>query len=723
MCLVVVSLLAACAPNVTGTPALAPTVELPSAAKTAQGFVDAVNAQAYADAFAVVGQGARAKLKDAEGLRRAYASAWSVATAITVTYQLRGGLLQQGAQANAQLIGAWQTAVVGAFVTTGTLRLGYEGQAWRVLWTEDVILPGLMGGDLSLRRDVPPRGTIYAADGSALAAPGAVQTVGVQRGLIASPAEEQAMARALGRLTGMTAADVIAKYQSYPADWFAPISDVTDEALTRFGAELASYPAVSARPRASRSYPQGTLAPHVVGFVGAITPEQVAAYRLRGFGGDEQVGVSGVEAALDETLAGRPGGAISLVAGGTATVVARRDFTPGRDVYLTISPTVQFAAQQALAGLRGAAVALDPRSGAVLAMASAPTFDATGISAPGGDRGRAQLLANTQRPLLNRAVQGAYPPGSTFKMVTLAAAVGEGLTNAGDAFLDPGYWDGLGAGYRKTCWLKTGHGRITLVDGLTASCDIVFYELGKRLDGRGPALIAQYARKSGFGARTGVELPGEAEGIAPDPAWKKARVGDVWTSGDSINLSIGQGYMLATPLQVAQMTAGIANGGAFYRPSLVAGVAEPGNPPRASAPVKAGELPAPQAIPLEQQGMIGVTSKPGIGTAHFRFADFDYYLVDGRWTAGKALTAAQRQSARKLVVAGKTGTAETGTAEKPYAWFTAYAPADDPQIAVTVLLENIGEGSSYAAPRARQILEAFFGLPISELPRDGKVTE
>jgi len=721
--LALVGILAACTPNVPATPTPPPTAELPSAARSAQAYVDALNKDDWNTAFGLLATPGRTELREAKNLRATYFNARDIASAITVTYQLRGGLLQDGPSATAQLIGIWTSAVVGTFNQTGTLRLAWEDSAWKVQWSEDVVLPGLAAGALSLQRDVPPRGSIIAADGSALAVPGTVQVLGVRRSLIASPAEEQAMARILGRMVGLTPAEVIAKYQPYPLEWFAPIGDVSDEVLEQLGSELAAFPAVSARPRPARSYPQPQLAPHVVGYVGGIAPEQLAAYRLRGFGGDEQVGVAGVEAALDDVLGGRPGGTLSIVGGGSASVIARRAFIPGRDVYLTISPTVQLAAQQALSGTRGAIVVLDPRDGAVLAMASSPTFDSASLVAAGADRERARLLANAQRPLLNRAIQGAYPPGSTFKMVTLAAAVGEGVSNANDSFFDPGYWDGLGAGYRKTCWLLSGHGRIGLQDGLTASCDIVFYELGKRLDTKGPALIAQYARRFGFGARSGIELPAEAEGIAPDPDWKRAKRGEPWTSGDTVNLSIGQGFMLATPLQIADMTAGLASGGSLFRPHVVAGLADLGARPTPALPARVGTTPTANSLSIIQQGMIGVTTNPRIGTAQYRYADFEAYLVDGRWTAAKALAAAQRQGARKLVVAGKTGTAETGTADKPYAWFTGYAPADEPQMTVTVLVENIGEGSTHAAPRARQVIEAFFGLPITPLPTDGKATE
>ena len=248
-------LLGACAPPEAITPIASPSAELPSGARAAQSFVDALNQQAYPAGFALLDDATQSKLKNADGLRRQYQAARDTATAITLTWQLRGGLLQEANLATAQLVGVWQTAVVGTFNTTSTLRLAHDGKAWRVAWTADLIVPGLASGELSLRRDVPPRGSILAADGSALAVPGTVQTVGVRRSLIGSAAEEQAMARALARLTGLSATEVIARYQKYPEDWFAPISDVSDDALARLGADLANYPAVSAQPRPSRAYP------------------------------------------------------------------------------------------------------------------------------------------------------------------------------------------------------------------------------------------------------------------------------------------------------------------------------------------------------------------------------------------------------------------------------------------------------------------------------------
>jgi penicillin-binding protein 2 len=335
-------------------------------------------------------------------------------------------------------------------------------------------------------------------------------------------------------------------------------------------------------------------------------------------------------------------------------------------------------------------------------------------------------MSDPSKPLLNRATQGTYPPGSTFKLVTMSAGMSEGLTSHSDVFYDPGYWDGLGSAYRKTCWLRSGHGRITLQDGLTASCDVVFYTVGKRLDDKGSNLLTEYGMRYRFGMPTGVELTGEASGLMPGPDWKMQNIGNAWTSGDTVNLSIGQGYMLATPLQIAQMTAAIANNGNLIRPHVVAEIE--GRDPLPTEPVTGTvvtTLPLTAAgLQAIQKGMIGVTTNARIGTTYFRFSDFDYYMVDQRIVPGKSLDSKQRAAATKFVVAGKSGTAQApGPKDQPFAWFTAYAPADNPQIVVTVLVENAGEGSVVAAPLVRQMIESYFGLSISATPKDTQVTD
>lgn len=350
---------------------------------------------------------------------------------------------------------------------------------------------------------------------------------------------------------------------------------------------------------------------------------------------------------------------------------------------------------------RGAAIVMRVNDGGVLAMASWPTYDPTNIANEDVRSGA----------LLNRATQGLYPPGSTFKMVTMAAGLGEGVAEMDTVFSDPGFWTGYGSDFKKNCWRSGGHGRITLQNGLTASCNIVFYEVGKLLEARGSSLLGDYAQRFGFGEPTGIELAGELGGVVPNPDYKKKTFGEAWWPGDTVNMAVGQGYMLSTPLQICRMTAAIANGGRLVRPTVIGTPAQP-QQEAAALPLTPANLEAMQAA------MVGVTTNARIGTTTYRFTTFDYYQVDGVWTAGKSLTATQRKNSRKLVVAGKSGTAQAPGNVQPFAWFTAYAPADAPEVAVTVLLENAGQGSGQAGPVVRQLVEAYFGLPISPTPKD-----
>lgn len=692
------------------SPTRQPAPRLLSAAAVADTFVDAINRQDFVTAFTLLDASSRAKLKDADELRGRYEAVRTTALAARMETQLRGGLLYQDERATATLVTRWESSLVGAFEVTSTLGLVFDPSAddWRASWTPDAIIPGLTSGILRMEREETQRGAIYAADGTPLAIQREFITIGVQRSAIVGPDEERRLLDLLSQITQLAPEAIKAKYADRPEDWFSPIADVEEALIDEYYDHIKRFPAISVRSRFQRHYPNPNLAPHVVGFVGFIPPESLAAYRARGFQGDEQIGLSGVEAAADALIGGAPGGALKLFSGGYLTVLAERPAVQGQDVTLTISPALQLAAQRLLGERRGAVVVLRAEDSAVLAMASSPTFSQTNLT------GR----AIQEGALLNRATQGQYPPGSTFKMVTMAAGIGEGVTTPDEVFRDPGFWDGYGVAFRKTCWLRSGHGRISLQAGLTASCNVVFYEVGKRLQEKSAYVLGEYARKFGFGARTGIELP-EAAGLVPDPDWKQRALGEAWTGGDTVNLAVGQGFMLVTPLQVAQMTAAIANGGLVRHPYLIAS-------PRPKRSVEtAARLPlTPAALEAIQRGMVGVTRDARLGTTAYRFAGFDYcFDAEGRVVLCSRIPAPARASARRLIVAGKSGTAQAGGNAKPFAWFTAYAPADAPEIVVTALLENIGEGSSYAAPLVRQIIEAYYGLAISPTPRDRRENE
>ena len=692
------------------TPSIAHSTTQPSsAASTAQTFVAALNAQDYAAAFNLLDSASRSTLKSNDGLRDEYKQVRDTAAAITVKTQLRGGLLQKNNHAAATMVSTWQSTLAGTFDVTSTLAMTLDASTndWRVTWTRDAIIPNLTNGQLVLQRAYPTRGIITAADGTPLATQTPITTLGVQRGLITDAAQEQQMLDVLAQITGLAQDDIKKKYADQPANWFSPIADVNDAKLDSFADQLDALPMLSTQTRYARSYLRPNIAPHVVGFTGFITPERLDEFRARGFQGDERVGVAGVEAGADDVLGGQPGGELKLFANGGVTTIAKRDLRPGQNVTLTLDTKLQLDVQRLLGNRRGAAVVLRANDAGVLAMASAPTYSPTNVTDAAIQGGA----------LLNRATQGQYPAGSTFKMVTMAAGIGEGVTNPADVFVDPGFWDGYGSDFRKTCWLKTGHGHITLQNGLTASCNVVFYETGKRLETKSSFALPDYARKFGFGARTGIELP-EAAGLVPDPDWKKGAIGQAWTGGDTVNMAVGQGYVLVTPLQIAQMTAAIASGGTLNRAHLVAAPRDPAQSLPSKLPV------TPDTLTAIQQGMIGVTTNARLGTTYYRFNSLDaYVLSDGKVVAGRTLTAAQRRTAHKFIVAGKSGTAQAAGDVKPFAWFTAYAPADNPQIVVTALLENVGEGSSYAAPLVRQIIEAYYGLPLSATPTDRRDAE
>ena len=377
-----------------------------------------------------------------------------------------------------------------------------------------------------------------------------------------------------------------------------------------------------------------------------------------------------------------------------------RDAAPGRSVYTTLNRDVQEKAQQILGGRRGSIVVLDVHSGAVRAMVSGPGFDPNVFVGPSSDVERAQVLADPDHPLINRALQGTYPTGSVFKIVTMSAGMeGAGMDPMATTFNCPGYWDGLGRGARKRCWKTDGHGTIALQDGLSASCNVVFYNVGLALHEKDEGLLSQYGEGFGLGLPTGLDALVEEGGLMPGPEWKQEALGAIWYPGDTVNLAIGQGYLRVTPLQVARMMAAVANGGTLYQPYIVERIeAGATQPAEVTEPEAGGDLPiSPDHLAALQAGLLGVTANESIGTASHRFRGLD------------------------IPVAGKTGTAEAGGADaEPHSWFAAYAPADDPEIAVAVVAENAGEGSTVAAPLARQVIEAYYGLPISDLPKEAQ---
>jgi penicillin-binding protein 2 len=455
-------------------------------------------------------------------------------------------------------------------------------------------------------------------------------------------------------------------------------------------------PGVMLEVAPKRAYLYGEAVSHLIGYLGEISDRELSERRAGGrYALGDLVGRYGIEDTYEAELKGTDGGREILVdaLGRKIRDAAWLTPYPGSDMRLTIDLKTQLAAWEALKDKVGAAVAIEPRTGKVLALVSTPGFDpnalTTGISS---DEWQA-LITNPSKILTNRAIQGLYPPASTFKPVHAAAALEEKVINPSTRIYSGAAFGFAGRQYRD--WKEEGHGVINLHRAIVESSDTFFYQVGLKL---GVDRLARYSKRFGFGARTGVDLRDEKAGLVPTSEWKKKALGERWYEGETISVSVGQGYMLATPIQLASAYASLANGGVVYAPQTVEEIRSPsGEMVRGFTPRIKGRLNISESTLAEvKRALAGVVHEDG-GTASFLR------------TAG-------------LNIAGKTGTAQvrrlvdrTKDVEKiayrfrDHAWFAGYAPYDDPRIAVAVLVEHGGFGASAAAPIAREMFSAYLG--------------
>jgi penicillin-binding protein 2 len=418
------------------------------------------------------------------------------------------------------------------------------------------------------------------------------------------------------------------------------------------------------------------------------------------------VGKTGLERSLERYMRGDRGGRQVEVnaAGQVVRVLKTVDAQPGHNVFLTIDAELQAVAEAQLTGKAGAVVAVDPNTGEVLCMASSPTFDQnifiTGVSQEAWQ----ELAGDPYRPFENKAVQAEYPPASTYKIVTAIAGLEEGIIDENTTFDCPGH---LRFGNRTfRCWRRAGHGTVNVYKALAQSCDVFFYHVGIEL---GIDRLAWYAKACGLGNPTGVGLQSEGRGLVPTAAWKKQRTGVSWQRGETLSVAIGQGYNLTTPIQLAMLTAAVANGGDRLRPTLVKSVkSADGAVVTQAEPKVIGHLPVSAAnLEIVKRGLWMVVNHPR-GTAYKA-------RIEGVEMCGKTGTA--------QVVGRKPGVklSEEELAEhlKPHAWFVGYAPAEAPQIAVAVIIENGEHGSSAAAPVVSAVIRHYLLGPEPE-PEEGE---
>ena len=672
-------------------PTPTPTVDFARPERVGRDFLTAWEQGDYEQMYQLLAPDVRAELSY-ETFQRTHLTALDSTTTLSLTLTPRT-LKVEAPYATIEFVEIWHTGMFGDLRADNALHLRRDEVQWWVLWAPATMWPDLAEGHaFAVEYQIPPRANIYDRDGAGLAVPSAIISVGVIPDQIE---DEAALLDALSQVLELPLEKIRATYIDQPAHWYIPIEEISGERSMAYD-ELLSMPGIERRERQGRSYPLEGVGAHAVGWISPLPAEDLTIYRRQGYRGDEWVGIAGLERWGETILAGRNGGRLYIVdAEGTHTTsVAEREPQRGRAIYATLDRDLQYHAEQALGDYPGAVVAIEVETGAILAMASSPDFDSNVFLRSTAGSELQVVLNNPDRPFFNRATQGSYPAGSIFKIVTMAAGMAALDLTRDSPFYCPGYWDGLGEPNRRYCWLESGHGDIVLQDALSASCNVTFYEIGKRLNQAGPEILPTYGRAFGLGAATGVQVLSEAEGLIPDPEWKEATYQTGWGTGDTVNLAIGQGYLLVTPLQLARMVAAVANGGTLYRPYLVdrvaAGIEDPA---QSTQPMAVAQLPITQAqLEVIQAGMLGVTTA-SLGTAQRRFQGL------------------------AVAVAGKTGTAEAVHEEgKPHSWFAGYFPADDPDIAMVVLAEHAGEGSTVAAPMFRQIVEGYYGWAITPLP-------
>lgn len=605
-----------------------------------------------------------------------------------------------------------------------------------------------------------PRGRILAADGRELVKNRPAPTISADpRALLnglGEPVDEQAEAviENLSLLLGMPQEDILAKLTSRKFSPFRPVpvmEDVPPEVVFFVEENAEHFVGVVAENLPVRTYPHGTGAAHLLGYVSEISEEQLATETFADYRAGELIGAAGLEKTYEHELQGVEGYRnLQVNARGTVLgVLTQKDPVRGNDLVTSVDLDLQLATERILEegilasreiqrddgrflpSVAGSAVVMDPRDGSIVAMASWPTYEPARFVG-GVSQAYWNLLHDPENhvPLYNRTIQGAYPPGSVFKPVSGAASIDAGLVGPQTALPCPPAWRLGGITFRN--WNPRHEGSLDLSGALMRSCDPYFYELAwqlyqreeRQLDETGSVdeVLPRVAHDFGMGRLLEVDLPAEAPGRIPSREWKRAywertretncdlaqtatagtyahklytelcEEGYRWRGGDAVNSSIGQGDVLTTPLQVAAAYVAIANGGTLWWPHLGQEILDPeGELVRAIEPRALGELPVDEATLAEiQQGLEDVVLAPR-GTAHLAFSGFP---LD------------------RFPVAGKTGTAELKP-KVPYAWFAAYAPVDDPRYVVVVSVEEGGGGSQTAAPIARRILEAAFDLQVT----------
>jgi penicillin-binding protein 2 len=479
---------------------------------------------------------------------------------------------------------------------------------------------------------------------------------------------------------------------------FKPIilkSDVSRDELAVIKTRKFDLPGIILTVEPQRHYLMESGASHLIGYLGEISQKELAGGRYPDNKAGDFIGKFGVEKTCGASCLGKRGGRQIVVdaLGRTTDVLSTVEATPGKNVYLTIDRRLQKVAEDMLRKkISGAVLAIDPNNGHILAIASSPSFDQNALVEGMSHSEWKAVVANPLHPLENKAIQGQYPPASTYKIITAMAALEEGVVTEDTEHFCQGYYKFRNRRFR--CWQEAGHGNLNIREALAQSCDVFFYKVGESL---GVDRLARYAKGCGLGSRTGIRLDNEAVGLVPTMSWKLRRFGSPWQKGETLVIAIGQGFNLVTPVQMVTLIGAVANGGTRYRPVVIKEIRDyDGSLLEATVPEILGLLPASkETLNIIRKGLEdAVNTRLGTGSS--------VRLPGG-------------------VMAGKTGTAQVVKLEedrdkkeedvpfrfRDHAWFVAYGPTKKPRIAVAVLVEHGGHGSTAAGPIAREIIKKY----------------
>jgi penicillin-binding protein 2 len=549
----------------------------------------------------------------------------------------------------------------------------------------------------------PTRGMIYDANGIMLAGNFASYTLDV------TPEKVEDLDATIAQLRELMPIDEqdIRRFrrmraQSRPFDPVPLRTNLSEVELARFAVDGHRFPGVDIGVELLRYYPLGRDTAHVLGYVGRINEREMERIDTAQYSGTHYIGKGGVEKAYEDTLRGQVGyQQVEVNARGRVLrVLEAQSPRSGRDLHLYLDIALQQAAAAALGDNRGSVVAIDPRTGGVLALVSSPTFDPNPFVEGIGVQEYANLRDDPDHPLFNRAVRGQYPPGSTVKPFVGLGGLVTGTTTFTRTKYCPGSYQLPGNSHRYRDWRKGGHGTVAMRQAIVQSCDVYFYDLAHDM---GIDRLHDFLGNFGFGSRTGVDVSGELPGLLPSREWAERARKHPWFPGETLIVGIGQGAFLATPIQLAAATAAMANRGHLIEPRVVRATHFPGAKNEEPVPAPVRQVPVKQEQDWDNviEAMADVVDH---GTA--RRIRTDAYRIAGKTGTAQVFTVGQKESYRESQVSERM---------RDHALFVAFAPVEDPRIAVAVIVENGGHGGSVAAPIARQVIDAYLGQAPAQL--------